>query len=372
MALIEFTEEQTMLLDTAAEFCRERSPISEVRAGLERPDHDAALWQQMVELGWLGIAVPEAHGGLGLGLAGTVPVVEAMGRQLLASPYFATTLAIHSLNTSADEALQGTYLPALAAGGIGTVALVEEDGNWLLEDLNATATETDGGFALHGRKCLVLDAQAADLLLVSVRLNDAPRLVLVTRDQLPREQLQREVVVDETRRSYSVNLDGVVVPSAQLLPGADFAALEHGALLLLAAEMSGGLAGVLATIVEYLTTRKQFDAYIGSYQSLKHPTVDILLAEEAAKSHLYHAATLLAQGAPTEDVDTALRIAKAHGSEAFAYAGDRAVQFHGGFGFTYDCDAQLYLRRALWCQHQFGDERHHRQRLAPALLDQTG
>ena len=65
----------------------------------------------------------------------------------------------------------------------------------------------------------------------------------------------------------------------------------------------------------------------------------------------------------------ALRMAKAHGSEAYAYAGDRAVQFHGGFGFTYECDAQLYLRRALWCQNQFGDERQHRQALAPLLLD---
>jgi alkylation response protein AidB-like acyl-CoA dehydrogenase len=65
-------------------------------------------------------------------------------------------------------------------------------------------------------------------------------------------------------------------------------------------------------------------------------------------------------------------MAKAHGSEAFAYAGDRAVQFHGGFGFTYECDAQLFLRRALWCQHQFGDERHHRALLAPLLLDQVG
>ena len=125
---------------------------------------------------------------------------------------------------------------------------------------------------------------------------------------------------------------------------------------------------MLHVVVEYLNTRKQFDHLIGSYQSLKHPTVDILLDGEGCKSHVYHAASVMTEGDRTA-TDVAVRMAKAQASEAFAYAGDRAVQFHGGFGFTYECDAQLYLRRALWCQHQFGDERYHRQKLAPLLLD---
>ena len=122
-------------------------------------------------------------------------------------------------------------------------------------------------------------------------------------------------------------------------------------------------------IVDYLTTRKQFDQYIGSYQSLKHPSVQILLSMEACRSHLYHAATLLA-GEDANAIESAIRMAKAQGSEAFAFAGDRAVQFHGGFGFTYDCDAQLFLRRALWCQYQFGDAAYHRALLGPQLHTQ--
>jgi alkylation response protein AidB-like acyl-CoA dehydrogenase len=98
--------------------------------------------------------------------------------------------------------------------------------------------------------------------------------------------------------------------------------------------------------------------------------VDILLQLEGMRSHLYHAATEHANQ-NTKAAEIALRIAKAHGSEAFAFAGDRAVQFHGGFGFTFECDAQLYLRRALWCQYQFGDEKHQRQLLAPLLLDEV-
>ena len=165
-----------------------------------------------------------------------------------------------------------------------------------------------------------------------------------------------------------MEVDALALPVEQLLDGADFAAIEHAALLLLSAEMSGGLSGVLHVIIEYLTTRKQFDQYIGSYQSLKHPTVQILLSMEACRSHLYRAATCMVQG-DTAELEAAVRMAKAQGSEAFAFAGDRAVQFHGGFGFTYECDAQLFLRRALWCQYQFGDAAYHRNLLAPLLLD---
>ena len=215
------------------------------------------------------------------------------------------------------------------------------------------------------------DADAAEFFIVSVNVESNARLVLVKRDQIPMSHLRRETVIDETRRSYQLDLDGLSVPLGQLLEGNDFQAIEFASLLLLSAEIAGGLVGSIHTIVEYLNTRKAFDKVIGSYQALKHPTVKILLDLEAMRSHLYHAATKLGQGDANE-AEVALRMAKSHGSAAFAFAGDRAVQFHGGFGFTYECDAQLYLRRALWCQYQFGDEAYHRHLLESMLLDQTG
>ena len=370
MAAIEFSEEQAMLADTAIEFCRNKSSITTVRTRIdENADHDPALWQEIADLGWLAIAIPEEYGGLGMGPGSVVPIVEAMGEHLLGSPYMACTLAIQALVASANDAQKQAWLPGLAEGRIGTVALTEADGSWLLDQVAASAELKKGTLALSGSKQQVLDAEAAELFVVSAKVGAQARLIVLQRDEIPAGAIHREVVIDETRRSYGIALDGIEVPADRLLPQADFAAIEQAALLLLSAEMSGGLTGVLNVIVEYLSTRKQFDRLIGSYQALKHPTVDILLAQEAAKSHVYHAATLLAQG---EDAEVALRMAKAHGSEAFAYAGDRAVQFHGGFGFTYECDAQLFLRRALWCQHQFGDERYHRQLLAPRLLDEVG
>ena len=369
MAQIEFSDEQAMLSETAADFCARHSPIDKVRSLINTDDgRDADVWRGITKLGWVGIAVPEQYGGLGLGLASVVPVLESMGRHLLASPYFATNLAAHALVTSADESQKQTWLPKIVEGAVATIGLTEADGNWRLEELVSEGRVNGDRITLTGGKRFVLDAALADVFIVSVRIDGAPRLVLIERSQLRAGACRRETVIDETRRSFALDLDGVVVPRANLLPHADLAALEQAALLLLCAEISGGIAGVLHVIVAYLNTRKQFGRLIGSYQSLKHPTVEILLAAEAAKSFLYHAATMLAKG-DARGFDIAVRSAKAHGSAAFANAGDRAVQFHGGFGFTYECDAQLFLRRALWCQYQFGDERHQRALLAPLLFD---
>ena len=371
MASIEFSEEQTMLLETAMDFCRDNSPPDAVRRQIaEEHSTSAEIWRQMADLGWLGISIPEEYGGLGLSMADVVPVVESMGRHLMGSPFLATTLAVQALVTSGSETQRQTWLPELATGTVGSVALTEEDGNWRLRELCSKAEPEGDQLRLTGKKCFVLDATQAQVIVVSVLLADEPRLLLLTDDQIPQAALQRETVIDETRRSYTLTLDGITIPSDQLLDGTNFDAIEQSAMLLISAEIAGGLAGVLHVIVDYLTTRKQFDQFIGSYQSLKHPSVQILLSVEASRSHLYRAATCVA-AEDAEATEAAIRMAKAQGSEAFAYAGDRAVQFHGGFGFTYDCDAQLFLRRALWCQYQFGDAAYHRGLLAPLLLDEA-
>ena len=368
---IAFSEEQAMLLDTATEFCRKHSPIETVRARLGADQIDAATWQEITELGWLGINVAEEFGGLGLGLSCVVPVAESMGRYLMGSPYSGAIIASECLATSGSRGQKEEWLPKIVSGAIGSMALTEPNGSWLLDEIGAQAVKRADRLELSGTKCFVTDADTSDFSIVSVNVDAQARLVLVKREQIPVGNLHREVVIDETRRSYQLDLDGITVPLDQLLKGSDFQAIEFASLLLLSAEIAGGLVGSIHTIVEYLNTRKAFDKVIGSYQALKHPTVKILLDLEAMRSHLYYAATRVAEG-NTDEAEVALRMAKAHGSAAFAFAGDRAVQFHGGFGFTYDCDAQLYLRRALWCQYQFGDEAYHRHLLEPMLLDQTG
>ena len=202
---MKLTEEQTMLLETAENFCRERSPIARVRDSLVEEAHDPQLWQEITDLGWLGVAVPEEAGGLGMGFASIVPIVESMGRTLMGTPYLATSLAIETLAVNGGVQSADT-LAQLATGAIGTLALTEVDGSWLLSEVAAKATMAGDSIRLAGEKCQVLDAAAADHLICSVSLDGAARLVLVHRDQLPRAQIRREVVLDETRRSYTVSL----------------------------------------------------------------------------------------------------------------------------------------------------------------------
>ncbi|MCB1684849.1 MAG: acyl-CoA/acyl-ACP dehydrogenase [Pseudomonadales bacterium] len=364
-----FSEEQGMLLDTAAEFFRQKSPIAEVRRQLLTEEgFDAAVWREMAALGWTGLAVPEAHGGSGFGLAAAVVLAEPMGRYLSATPLLSTQLFVQGVLAGTEE-VRDRYLGRIAAGAAATVALLEADGNWDLSSARAAFTVSGGDVRLSGRKTFVSDAAVAELLLISGRCEDAPALVVVEASELPQGALRRETILDETRRSYQVVLDGISVPSSRLIAGASartaLAAIRDAALLLFSAEAAGGIAGTLDLIVDYLNTRTAFGRKIGSFQALKHPSVDILIGLERSRSHVYHAASLIAAG---EEPEAALRMAKAEASESFAFAGDRAVQFHGGFGFTYECDAQLFLRRALWLQYAFGDAAHHRKHLAQLLL----
>lgn len=375
---ISFSEEQAQLLEIAGTFAANKSPIAAVRRQLEAEDAvTPELWREIADLGWLGIAIPEDYGGSGLGLGEVVAIVEPMGRNLLSSPLASTTLAAQAILHGGDDEQKSQWLPQLAGGTVAALALTEAHGDWDLVNLTCTATRQGDALRLGGGKTFVTDAAMADLFLLSVALDGAPALLLMEKSALGEGALHREVVIDETRRSYGISLDGIEVPAANLLPLAGAAdclkGLHLAACLLYAAEMCGGMAGVINVTVEYLKTRRQFDHFIGAYQALKHPMVDALVGLEQARSHLYYAATVFnmadASGGSGGRGEVAVRMAKAQAAQAFAFASDRAIQFHGAFGFTYDCDAQLFRRRALWCEQQHGDGSHHRKHLAGLLLD---
>ena len=367
---LQFSEEQAMLLDVAREFCRDKSPIAQVRAQLEtETGYDSSIWDELVALGWAGIAVPESCGGSGLGVATVVPVVESMGRAMLGTPLISTTLAAQLLLRAGNNEQIERLLPDIASGTPATLALLE-NGDWGDERVVCTL---DDDRVLRGGKKFVADAAVAGLFVVSVIYRGEVALAVVHAGQLAAEALAPNTLIDQTKRSAHVDFTGVTVDEKDLISSAGVpAALRDIRLLgalLLAAEATGSAAACLDTVVEYLKTRKQFGKLIGSYQALKHPAVDILTSVDAARSFIYHAASLVTDDALDQDAEIACRMAKAHATKTLLYAGDRAVQFHGGMGFTYECDAQLYIRRAQWSQQQFGDAQHHRKRLAALLLD---
>jgi alkylation response protein AidB-like acyl-CoA dehydrogenase len=368
-----FSDEQAMILEGARDFCRDKSPVPAVRALLASDTgYDATVWQEMIDLGWLGIAIEEAFGGSEMGIGSVVPLAESMGRSLLSTPFFSTTLAAQALSRAGNAAQKDAWFPKLAQGTIATTALLEGE-DWGDENIACQAISDGDHVTLQGGKWFVTDALVAELFVVLVKASGEPALALVTRNQLDEAAIRPHRLIDETKRAARVDFSGVVIDSGALLSGEHIPAtvrdLKLIGALLAAAEATGSSAACLDTVVEYLKTRKQFGKLIGSYQALKHPTVDILCAMDSARSHIYHAASVVGDGPLGQDAEIACRMAKAQATDALSYAGDRAVQFHGGMGFTYECDAQLYIRRAQWTQQHFGDAYHHRKRLAGLLLD---
>ncbi len=369
LAGLGYSEEQIELLDVATTFCRDKSPIDKVRKLIDSElGYDAGVWAEIGALGWTAIAVPEVHGGVGLSLAEVVPVVEQMGRNLLASPFISNALAAQALVAGGTEAQQAEWLPKLAEGAVGTLALAEPHGDWDLNNITATARVDGDRIALSGTKLFVLWADNADLVIASVMLDGKPALVLLTREDVS-GHLRREAIIDETKRSFALNLDGIAVAkSALLYPAKAPATLSHldiAAALLQSAEMCGGTQSVIDYTLDYLRTRKQFGKIIGEYQALKHPMVDAYVGYEKARSHLYSAANSFGDQGLGE---IAVRMAKAAADGAYSHAADRSVQFHGGFGFTHDCDAGLHRRAAIFQASQFGDAAWQREKLGALLL----
>ncbi|MDB9969244.1 acyl-CoA/acyl-ACP dehydrogenase [Porticoccaceae bacterium] len=371
---LSFSDEQAMLLDSAKSFCGDKSDISAVRSLLQSDiGHNPEVWQEMVALGWTGIAIPEQYGGFAMGLGSTVPVIESMGRHLLGTPLITSTLASQAILRGGSEAQREQWLPKVVQGTVGSMALLDNE-DWGAKLCGVTANASDSGIVLSGKKLLVADATVADFFVVSVNYSSNhsgnPALAIVEASQLATGAITANTLIDETKRAATVDFTGVTISPDALLPHSEQALKDVRLIgaLLTAAEATGTSAATLDCIVSYLTNRIQFGRLIGSYQSLKHPTVDILLQMDSSRSLIYHAATLIDNGPVAKDTEVACRMAKAQATDTLLFAGDRAVQFHGGMGFTYDCDAMLYIRRAQWAQHQYGDAQHHRLHLAKLLL----
>lgn len=368
-ANLAYSEEQIELLDVATSFCRDKSPIDVVRKLIDSElGYDAAVWAEIAGLGWTAIAIPEANGGVGLSLAEVVPVVEQMGRHLMASPFVSSTLAAQALVAGGTDTQQAEWLPRLAEGAVGTLAMSEANGDWDLTNIAATAKSDGDNLILSGEKLFVLWAESAEVVIVSVMLDGKPALVLLTAADIE-GRLRREAIIDETKRSFALALDGISVSKTALLDtnktAQTLAHIEQAAALLQSAEMCGGSQSVIDYTVSYLQTRKQFGKVIGEYQALKHPIVDAYVDYEKARSHLYSAASSFSDQGLGE---VAVRMAKASADGVYSFASDRAIQFHGGFGFTHDCDAGLHRRASIFHASQFGDAAWQRAKLAPLLL----
>ena len=366
MGGIAYGEDQVLLRDEARRWLGERVPIDEVRRLAQDPrGDDPGIWKELAELGWLGLRIAEAHGGAALGPVDLAVLMEECGRRLLPSPLLPTTLAARVIAAAGDDAARARWLPRIADGSVlATLAHTEPGGAW--RAAHTRAVFTDG--SVRGEKQHVWAGSTADLFVVPVRESggEAPRFALVENGR--GVAAEAEIGFDPSRRQARVRFDAA---PAELLPGAvgQLPELLTEALVAVSAELVGVADILLSMTAEYAATRQQFGRAIGSFQGLKHPLVNILIQAEHARSLVYAAASALAAREP--EAERLARMAKVAASEAAIFAASRAIQFHGGFGYTDECDAHLYLRRARCGRPAFGDPASHRAWIAANLIDRA-
>jgi alkylation response protein AidB-like acyl-CoA dehydrogenase len=358
--------DQELLRGTARVFLDEHVPPAAVRALWSDPRGERDdLWKELARLGWLGLALPEVHGGSGLGMVETAVVLEEMGRAVFPGPYLETVVAARGIEAAGTPAQQARWLPGVAAGDVrATVALLDAELDWRPE---ATATRADpgpgGGARLTGTKQWVPWAHVADVLLVPAREPDGLSLFLVEKGA-PGLTVTPVATMDPGMRWATVTLDAVPVGENARLGAAGAAAGILGDLLRrgavgAAAMMLGAARRCLDMSVEYAKVREQFGQPIGSFQAIRHRCADMLLEVENAHAATYYAAWALDAGA--EDARLAASVAKAYVSEAARKACGEAIQVHGGIGFTWEYDLHLYFKRAKALEATWGDADYHRE-----------
>jgi len=372
-----FSEEQGMLRKLAHDFLAKEAPMPTVRRMMEDDlGYSVETWRKMSELGWMGLIFPQELGGTGLCILDLVVVLEEMGRALMPGPFFSTVmLGGSSLLEGGNDAQKTRYLTPLIAGELkATLAVAEAGGAWDAAAVTATATADAGGFLLNGIKRFVPDAHVADLILVAARTEPSKGgegvslfAVDVPKDGVTVTTLE---TLDQTRKLCDVKLDQVRVgPDSLLGPrGAGSAILQRvldrakGALC---AEMCGGAERVLEMSVEYAKVRVQFDRPIGSFQAIQHKCANMLSLVEGAKAATYYGAWAVSNDVP--EASLAAAMAKSYASDAYRVVTGEAIQIHGGIGFTWEHDLQLYFRRAKASELTFGDGTFHRARVAELI-----
>jgi alkylation response protein AidB-like acyl-CoA dehydrogenase len=369
------TEEQSMLRDAARTWTQEKSPVSAFRKMRDSGaplGYDPAAFNEMAEMGWTGVIIPEEYGGSDFGYLSLGLVLEELGRTLTASPLLATGLAAASaLILGGTAAQKEAWLPKFASGeAVGTLA-VDEGPHHAPDKVALAATKSGAGYKLSGKKTFVLEGMAAAVFVVSARTSGKPgdkagiTLFLVPADA--KGVTRHALKLADSRGAANVAFEDVEVGADAVLGEAD----KGGDLLEkvldraragLAAEMLGSAAQAFDTTLDYLKTRVQFGQVIGSFQALQHRAAKMFTDLELARSCVEAALTAIDNDSP--DVPELVSLAKAKVGDTLHLVSNEMVQMHGGIGMTDAHDAGFYLKRARAAEATFGGQAYHRDRYA--------
>ena len=332
------TEAQTAIRDEAAKLLADAASSAHVRAVIERStDYDDALWALVSgELGWCALPVPEAQGGLGLGCVELAILMEETRRRLAPVPVLSTLgLALPFLLAAPESSARADLLAGIAAGTV--IAS--------LADSTATARRHGDGFILHGASCLVSDGAIADEILLRAHLDGDGAVLFAVRPGESGVAIASVTSLDPTRGLARLTFDGAQVRGVACLGvGIDLAPAVARARIALAAECLGGAQSCLDITMAYIAERVQFGRRIASFQAIKHRCAELSVRIETARSAVMGAAFLADAGGDKLVEEAAF--AKALAAETFCRAAEEAIQLHGGVGFTWEYDPQLFFKRA--------------------------
>jgi len=362
-----FSAEQDQLRAQARSFLEKHYPpsrLAEIATSLD--GWDRASWPELARLGWTGASIPEAQGGAGLGFVEEAIVFEELGRALYSGPYFSTiALALPALACAPD------LLSKVASGALtATLASHEPGPFWPAANAGGAALEArraGGRWLVRGKTGLVPDAGSVDAFVVLARGPDGIGLFLVQRhDTGP--QLRVLDTVDASRRLARVTFadDEALLLAAPPAAAKIIARTRRRALAALALEAVGVASQALALGVEHAKSREQFGRPIGAYQAVSHKLADTYVETEMARSLAYWAAWCIAED--DGQAELAASAAKTYAAEAAVAACERAIQVHGGMGFTWDHPLHRYYKRALWIESFDRSGAAHRADIAQALL----
>src|SRR3954454_13745210 len=362
-----------MLRESVRRFLGDKAPISYVRGAYESEPDDLgrdAVWTGLCDLGVVGLLVPEAHGGAGMGMVDAAVVLEELGGAVCPAPYASSAIGAVSLVLAAGGAREhGFLLPGLADGTtIGTVAVFESGARYLWQSPIAAARADGEVWKGDGTKVHVADGNAAGLFLVTARDADGVLGVFAVQRDDAGVSVEPTPTIDGSRKEATVTFAGARgwrLGSGDATP-AVASTLDRLAVAY-AVDGVGAAARAMAMAVEYAKERVQFDKPIGSFQAVQHLCADMLPALELGRAAGDYACWA-ADDAEPEEAHRAAVMAKAFASDAYAQLGGTAIQVFGGIGFTWEHDIHLYYKRLLSLSASLGNSSEHLSEIAAIAI----
>jgi alkylation response protein AidB-like acyl-CoA dehydrogenase len=369
------TDDQAMLADTAAQFMGEEGSIAkQLRHWRDTQCKDGFghdLWKQMAEMGFTGLLVPEADGGLGMGHVEAGIVLEEIGRNLTPSPFLTSSVMAASALAHASDDAKGKWLPGLIAGDSVFAVAIDEGAKHRPERIATRAEKSGNGFRLTGKKDFVVQGASADMIVVAARTagadddDDGITLFAVPKDAAGVGHNSVRLV-DSSMASH-VTFDGVELDGDAVIGEVDGGRAVLGKVLDAgrvgaAAEGVGVARGSMDRTVDYLKQRKQFGKLIGEFQALQHRAAHLYSEIEIARAATIKAQQLLDGGSDLASLMAS--VAKAKVGKAAGLAVKEGVQMHGGIGMTDEYDIGLYMKRDRALAEFMGDAYYHADRVA--------